>query len=131
MVSAGWRSSLLVLVLVFGLLFTLLYFTSTEKTNQGLTVKTDKPSYNAGGTATISGTISNNILQDPGLPIIIQIYNPDGNLHRVDQVSLTGSGSYSYEVMTGGSFGNIQGEYRVVVAYTEHVAETKFDLKAE
>lgn len=131
MVSAGWRSSLLVLILVFGLLFTLLYFTSTEKTNQGLTVKTDKPSYNPGDTATISGTVSNNILQDPGLPIIIQIYNPEGNLHRVDQVSLTGSGSYSYEVMTGGSFGNIQGEYRVVVAYTEHVAETKFDLKAE
>jgi len=132
--AAGGRSSILVLVLAFGVLFSLLYLSSAfsvEKTSEALTVKTNKPSYDIRGTLIISGTLSNSILQDAGLPVLIQIFTPEGSLLRVDQVSVTkgdSGGSYTYEVKMGGSLGSIPGEYRVVVSYAEHQAKTSFNL---
>jgi predicted secreted protein with PEFG-CTERM motif len=89
-------------------------------------VKTDRTSYTAGSTVTISGNIADDTFA-PGLQIALQVLNPEKAPYRFDPVKPDDDGSYSYSLVIGGPLG-ITGKYQVKVNYNGQAAETSFDL---
>jgi len=92
-----------------------------------LTVETDADSYTTGDTITVTGQLTaTNINQ----PILIQVFDPDGNRIRFDQFDVAADGSYSYQFNTGGPLMEKDGTYRVEVSYrgtTSEEATFEFD----
>lgn len=94
--------------------------------NLPISVKTDKDRYSVGGEVTISGKVSQDILQD-GVNIVLKVSNPSSAPYRIDIIEPKADGSYSYSLVIGGQLG-IPGEYKVVASYSQKNAETTFDL---
>ena len=91
-----------------------------------LTVETDAASYTTGEPIIISGDAGENT----GQPLLVQVFNPNGDAYRFDQVEVADDGSYSYEMVVGGNLG-VTGTYSVIVTYNDERAETEFDFTAE
>lgn len=88
---------------------------------KSLTISLDKNSYKVGDVITVAGKAPT---QDP---IIIKVYNPNGDPYRVDQIKPSKDFSYSYKFKVGGKLG-VNGEFVVTVAYADSSAEAKFAL---
>jgi predicted secreted protein with PEFG-CTERM motif len=93
-----------------------------------LTVQTDKDSYTAGDEITVTGKLTaTNINQ----PILLQVFDPDGNFVRGDQFDVAADGSYSYRFPTGGPLMQKSGTYTVDVTYKGTTSEeTTFEFDA-
>ncbi|HXG06753.1 MAG TPA: PEFG-CTERM sorting domain-containing protein [Nitrososphaera sp.] len=91
-----------------------------------LTVETDDDQYEIGSTVAISGDIPSSLIV-PGQQLLIRIDKPDGNPCRIDQVEVSSSGSYEYELVLGGVCGE-PGEYDVEVIYGSLESSTTFQL---
>ncbi len=92
-----------------------------------VTIQADKPSYTSDETINLSGSVSPVI---EGLPVLIQIFNPNGEAYRFDQVSTTSTGTYSFAFNIGGDIGS-SGQYRIVVSYNGVAAETTLAFLGE
>ncbi|MCI0557913.1 MAG: hypothetical protein MN733_05415, partial [Nitrososphaera sp.] len=79
-----------------------------------ITAKTDKVEYKTGDTIMISGIVSK--LQSSH-QVVIQVYNPENVLSRMDPVDVSADGSFSYAYAIAGPLNQISGEYRIVVTY--------------
>ena len=88
---------------------------------KSLTIKLDKKSYKAGDTITVTGKAPT---KDP---MIIKVYNPNGDPYRVDQIMPANDFSYSYRFKVGGKLG-VNGEFVVTVAHADSSAEGRFML---
>lgn len=92
------------------------------------TISTDKKSYSVGDTIIISGQVNN---YSPGVPVAIEILDPQGNLVVPAQASINTDGRYSASVH-GGTEGliKIAGTYTVRAYYGTNAipAETNFDF---
>lgn len=91
-----------------------------------ITVETDEDEYSIGSTVEVSGEVPDVLLVD-GEPLVIRFNKPDGNPCRIDQVSVPASGSYTYELVLGGTCG-VGGEYEVEVTYRGEQSKTTFEL---
>lgn len=105
------------------------------QTNNKITVQTDRDYYEFDNPViiVISGNVSNDILRS-GEQVVIQVYNPNGVLYRVDFANVTETdGSYDYELkLGGGGMMFVAGEYRVVATYRgQYQAETTFGFEGE
>ena len=79
-----------------------------------LTVATDKGSYTSGEEVTVTGMLTATTINQP---ILIQVFDPDGNFVRGDQFNAAADGSYSYKFKTGGPLMAKSGAYKVTVTY--------------
>lgn len=86
-----------------------------------LTVSFDKTTYNVGDVVTVTGKAPTTD------PMVIQVYNPNGDPYRVDQIQPGANGDYTYKFKVGGPLG-VNGEFKVRVAYLDSIAEGKFTL---
>lgn len=86
----------------------------------GLTVQTDKTSYVLGEEVILSGKVDQPL---EGVPVIIQVFNPNGAAYSFAQVNATSSGSYSYTLAIGGDLAP-SGQYRILASYGSATAET-------
>lgn len=86
-----------------------------------MTVSLDKKSYKMGDTITVTGKAPT---KDS---IFIKVFNPNGDLYRVDAIVPNSDGSYSYKLKVGGKLA-INGEFKVTVAYLSSSADAKFTL---
>jgi hypothetical protein len=86
-----------------------------------LTISFDKTAYRAGDVVTVTGRAPTTD------PIVIQVYNPNGDPHRVDQIPPGANGNYTYKFKVGGPLG-VSGEFKVRVAYLDSFADGKFTL---
>ena len=91
-----------------------------EVSGSSLTVQTDQVSYMLGETVTVFGNSSEPL---EGLPVVIQIFNPNGEAYRFAQVDLTSTGTFSYTFDIGGELGP-SGQYRIVASHGGASAET-------
>jgi predicted secreted protein with PEFG-CTERM motif len=91
-----------------------------------ITVVTDGDEYGIGQTVEISGNVPATMIVS-GEPLVIRINKPDGNPCRIDQVNVPASGSYSYEMVLGGTCG-VAGEYEIEVTYGGEEGSTTFEL---
>ena len=89
-----------------------------------ITVSTDKDSYQAGETVTISGKATPVV---SGQQVILQVFNPKGAAYRFDTVTVAADGSYTYPLKVGGNIG-ITGTYQVKVTYNQQQATTTFQF---
>jgi uncharacterized protein YfaS (alpha-2-macroglobulin family) len=103
------------------ILFMMPLATARAHAASSLTISFDKTAYRAGEVVTVTGKAPS-----PD-PIVIQIYNPNGDPYRVDQISPGASGNYTYKFKVGGPLA-VNGEFKVTVAYLDSVAEGKFTL---
>jgi hypothetical protein len=102
--------------------------TGESSVSEGLTVKTDKSSYEMGSTVKVTGTISTDSLVD-GQKVLIRVNKPDGNPYRIDIVEPSSTGAYTYSVVIGGSLATT-GDYEVQATYGEEEATAEFELAA-
>jgi predicted secreted protein with PEFG-CTERM motif len=101
-----------------------------QSANSGtITVKTDKTEYSAGSTVKITGTVNTDLLA-AGQSVVIQVNNPNGDAYRVDLITPSSDGSYSYDMVVGGKLG-VAGEYDVTATYNLKQAKTTFELKGK
>jgi plastocyanin len=91
-----------------------------------ITVETDKASYAAGSTVTITGKVAGDILE-PGVDIFLQVFNPESAPYRFDPITPDTDGSYSYSMVVGGPLG-VTGVWYVKVRYADETADTTFLL---
>ena len=93
---------------------------------EAITVETDKAAYVAGSIVTITGKVSDAIL-NPGQQVFLQVFNPENAPYRFDPIIPAADGSYSYSLVVGGPLG-VNGEWLVKVSYAKNFAETTFNL---
>lgn len=94
-----------------------------------VTVETDKVYYNAGETVNISGKVANVTATD--LPVIIQVFNPNGAAYRFDQVvPSSADGSFKYSLEISGILG-VPGDYTIKASYGTYSTQTGFRLLAQ
>lgn len=86
-----------------------------------MSVSLDKKTYKMGDTITVTGKAPT---KDS---IFIKVFNPNGDLYRVDAIVPHSDGSYSYKLKVGGKLA-INGEFKVTVAYLSSSADAKFTL---
>jgi hypothetical protein len=91
--------------------------------SQPLTVSTNKPNYTTGETIVISGGVT----PAAGQALLIEVFNPNGALYRIDPITPASDGSYSYAMKIGGKLGP-SGTYTVVVYYNNQKAQTTFSF---
>lgn len=93
----------------------------------GITVTTNKPSYNNGDTLTISGSTQDYI---SGTPITIRITSPTGLVVKVDQVDMGSDRTYSESIPPSNISWNGAGTYQVMVQYgsPNRSAQTTFQF---
>ena len=82
--------------------------------SQGISVTTNKPSYNNGDTITISGIVQSVM---PGTPVSIQILDPNYNVVKITQVDANPDGKYVESVLITGSYWKSSGTYTIKVQY--------------
>jgi predicted secreted protein with PEFG-CTERM motif len=104
----------------------LLSFSNAFAQTSELRVEVDAESYSTGDTITATGSVGGNVT---GQPLVIQVFNSDGDAYRFDQVMVAADGSYTYKFKVGGPLG-VGGTYRVVANYNSESAETTFDFAA-
>ncbi len=95
---------------------------------QTLTIETDKDSYASGDEITISGQLTAPTINQP---ILIRVFDPDGNFVRSEILDAAADGSYSYTFTSGGPLMAKSGTYRVQATYAGTVnQETTFEFQA-
>ncbi len=93
---------------------------------QTLTIQTDKDSYNAGDEITVTGKLTAPTINQP---ILIRVFDPDGNFVRSEILDAAADGSYSYTFTSGGPLMAKSGTYTVQATYAGSVnQETTFEF---
>ncbi len=100
---------------------------TAQAQTSAVTVKTDKPSYEAGEDITISGTVTN---VQTGQSVLIQVKDPKGALARIDPVAVAADGSWTYPFRSGGPLMALDGDYTVLATYRSVTEETTFAFDA-
>lgn len=108
------------------LMLVLLAFPSAFAQESEFGVEVDAGSYSTGETITVTGNVGGNVT---GQPLVIQVFNPNGDAYRFDHVMVATDGSYTYKFKVGGPLG-VTGTYRVVANYNNASAETTFEFAA-
>jgi predicted secreted protein with PEFG-CTERM motif len=96
-------------------------------TTSGITVATDKPSYNDGNKIIISGSVGS---YQFGIPVSVIIRNPIGNIVSISQVDLGYGATYSATITAGGDLWQAAGSYTITAQYgsKDRQATTTFDF---
>ena len=92
-----------------------------------LTVSTDYPGYAENGEIVISGKVKESSLSEYTTPVTLMIVSPDGNIVKIDQLSLNSSNEFSTTLVAGGPLWKAGGDYTVKVNYGAQKAETTFN----
>ena len=91
-----------------------------------LSVETELALYSPGSTVEITGfvkTLNENYEQ----PVLIRIVDPGNNIVTIQQVSVSSDGTYTAEVIAGGTW-KTAGEYTIFVNYGAQKAEGVFEF---
>jgi predicted secreted protein with PEFG-CTERM motif len=101
--------------------------TATSQSSGGITVTTDKSSYNDGDKIMISGSTQDFI---SGTPVTVRIISPIGNIVKVDQVDLGSDRTFSTSITATGTLWQAAGAYQVIVQFgsKERTAQTTFQF---
>ncbi len=95
---------------------------------QTLTIQTDKDSYKSGEQITVTGKLTAPTINQP---ILIRVFDPDGNFVRSEILDAAADGSYSYTFTSGGPLMAKSGTYTVQATYAGSVnQETTFEFDA-
>lgn len=117
------RSSIAVLIPVFLLVSSIAASAANAENDPGITIVIDKEIVIPSESLLISGVV---LGVEPGEKPVLRIYNPKGELVRIDPLDVDNEGNYAYEWMSGGPLANLLGTYRLVVSYGILEAETSF-----
>jgi hypothetical protein len=117
------HSSIAVLIPVFLLVSSTAATATSPEQEPGITITIDKDIVIPAESLLISGVVPG---VESGDKPVLRIYNPNGELVRIDPLDVDNEGNYSYEWMSGGPLANLVGTYRIVVSYGIMGAERSF-----
>jgi len=104
--------------LVMSAFFSTVQYVAAESllppTEASIEVKIDKDRYNRGDIMIISGQVKSVV---DGMPLTIQILDPDNNLVHIEQISVAMDGRFSLSVKVDGPVWSIPGQYSLVAQY--------------
>jgi plastocyanin/sugar lactone lactonase YvrE len=83
----------------------------------GISAITDKPSYSAGDSIVVSGTVNSVNSVNPQKSVTIQTYNANNDLVRIDQAVPSPSGQYSVTIPAHGPLWQNTGTYTLKIKY--------------
>lgn len=103
--------------------------TPNPPTTVSVFVSTDKSVYSYGDTINIYGKTSGSI---PNTLVTIMVRNPDGDILKIDQVSLNPDNTYTTKITASGTLWSYTGTYQVVIQYgsKDNSAQTTFYFTA-
>jgi len=117
-----------VLLLMFSIIsFGMPTFVNAQSAEFPLTVSTDYPGYAENGEIIISGLVKESTLSEYPTPVTLMIVSPDGNIVKIDQLTLNSSNEFSTTLVAGGPLWKAGGDYTVKVNYGAQKAETNFN----
>ncbi|HXV66929.1 MAG TPA: hypothetical protein VD731_06885 [Nitrosopumilaceae archaeon] len=111
-------------VVIFGLLF-IGTFSAFAQAQDTLSVTTSKKSYTEGDTIVVSGKAKNYDKESP--QVTLQVFDPTGNLVRIDLVRLKSDGVFQTSFSATGTF-RIEGEYSIQASYDGNKATNTFEF---
>lgn len=119
MLTINSKISLVVIALL-----TVSFLAATAQTP--ITVTADKTSYADGDTISVSGTVTNQI----GIPISIVVRDSLHNMVYIAQTNPGSDGTYSAQIIAGGSTWKTAGTYEIDVTYggQDKTAKTTFEF---
>ena len=97
------------------------------KTLSPILIWTDHTKYNHNSVITVTGWLKDNFLNQP---ITVKVFNPIGNVVRIDQVSADAQGNFKFTFNTAGSLWNKDGFYIISAQHgpESRVFKTKVEL---
>ena len=117
-----------ILLLTFSILsFGMPNFANAQSSEAPLTVSTDYPGYAENSEIIISGKVKESSLSEYPTPITLMIVSPDGNIVKVDQLTLNSSNEFFTNLVAGGPLWKAGGDYTVKVNYGAQKAEAIFN----
>ncbi len=117
-----------VLLLMFSIIsFGMPTFVNAQSAEFPLTVSTDYPGYAENGEIIISGQVKESTLSEYPTPVTLMVVSPDGNIVKIDQLTLNSSNEFSTTLVAGGPLWKAGGDYTVKVNYGAQKAETNFN----
>lgn len=90
--------------------------------NVPITINTDKDSYDHNSSVEVFGTVSN---PDRGTQVTLQVINPLGSVVTVDQLDVSGDGTYTTMLNTASSLWKYDGTYTIRVQYGAQAVNNK------
>ena len=92
-----------------------------------IVVTTDKTSYSEGEVVLVTGEVRD-LYSDPSVSVIVK--SPNGNLVRVDQLTVGDDKKFSTEITAGGALMKVEGTYEIMVQYgsQSRTATTSFQF---
>ena len=111
-------------ILVLGVL-SIGTFSAFAQTQDTLSVTTSKKSYTEGDTIVVSGKAKNYDKESP--QVTLQVFDPTGNLIRIDLVRPKSDGAFQTSFSATGTF-RIGGEYSIQASYDGNKATNTFEF---
>ena len=93
---------------------------------ENISIQTDKLSYKHNETIRIFGGVQ---VMLSGVPIDLQIINPEGNLAEIQQIEVMGNGTFETLVKTGGPMWAVAGEYKIKAIYGHEKNTTEISIQ--
>ena len=91
-----------------------------------LSVETELALYSPGSTVVISGLVKT-LNENYDQPVLIRIIDPSNTIVRIEQVTVNSDGTYSVELIAGGTW-KTAGEYTIFVNYGAQKVEGTFEF---
>jgi len=116
------------LLLAFSILsFGMPNLASAQTAEFPLTISTDFPGYAENSEIIITGKVKESSLSEYETPIVLMIVSPDGNIVKIDQLTLNSNNEFSTTLVAGGPLWKAGGDYIVKANYGAQKAETTFN----
>ena len=116
-----------ILLLMFSILsFGMPSFANAQSSEPPLTVLTDASIYGENSEIIVYGKVKESSLSEYEQPITIMIVNTEGNIVKIDQLTLDSNNEYSTTLVAGGPLWKSGGDYIVKVNYGAQKAEGTF-----
>ena len=89
-------------------------------------VSTDQSSYLVGEKVLITGSVG---VVFPSFPLTVMVISPIGNIVSIDQIMVGDDGTFSTEIITGGSLMAAAGEYTIIINYSSFKESIIFEFE--
>jgi hypothetical protein len=117
-----------ILLLSFSILsFGMPNLANAQSSDPPLSIETDYPGYAENSEIVVTGKVKDSSLTDYPQDITLMIVSPDGNIVKIDQLTLNSNNEFYTTLVAGGPLWKAGGDYTIKANYGAQKAETTFN----
>ena len=100
---------------------------NAQSSDPPLSIETDYPGYAENSEIVVTGKVKDSSLTDYPQDITLMIVSPDGNIVKIDQLTLNSNNEFYTTLVAGGPLWKAGGDYTIKANYGAQKAETTFN----